>query len=175
MKPVHETGTPLWRPMAEADLPVVAAIADVVHAAHPEDPETFEERLHLYPDGCLVLEGAGGGVLAYVISHPWDFGRPPPLNTRLGTLPSGPDTCYIHDLALLPQTRGLGAGSRAVRRILSLAASAGLPSASLIAVSGSTRFWFRQGFSIVDDPALHGKIGSYGDDARFMAMPLPRA
>ncbi|MBM3479819.1 MAG: GNAT family N-acetyltransferase [Alphaproteobacteria bacterium] len=59
-----------WRAMRQEDLAQACAIADEVHAAHPEDPEVFAERLALYPGGCLVLE-SGGRVAGYALAHPW--------------------------------------------------------------------------------------------------------
>ena len=42
--------------MTPADLPALLGIADVVHPTYPEDRAVFEERLVLFPAGCLVLE-----------------------------------------------------------------------------------------------------------------------
>src|SRR5450830_264049 len=44
-----------WRPMQISDLRGVLAVADEVHPAFPEDATVFEERLRLYPAGCLVF------------------------------------------------------------------------------------------------------------------------
>ena len=81
----------IWRAMAAADLPAVAALADAIHLDHPEDAAVFAERLALFPAGCLVLDSAGI-VDGYVIAHPWRLLAPPALNARLGdvavTIPS---------------------------------------------------------------------------------------
>jgi len=42
--------------MTSADLPALLAIADIVHPTYPEDAAVFQERLALFPAGCLVLE-----------------------------------------------------------------------------------------------------------------------
>jgi len=160
-----------WRPMRAADLPAVAAIADRVHEAYPEDPEIFAERLRLWPEGCWVYE-KDGALIAYVLSHPALAFAPPSLNTLLGALPERPTTYYIHDLALLPETRGQGAGSAIVRILLEGAAKAGCPDVSLVAVNESAGFWGRHGFETVSVPALDAKLRSYDDDARFMVRPL---
>jgi ribosomal protein S18 acetylase RimI-like enzyme len=44
--------------MVLADLPALLDIADIVHSTYPEDAAVFEERLKLFPAGCLVLECA---------------------------------------------------------------------------------------------------------------------
>lgn len=161
-----------WRPMRPDDLPAVEAIAEQVHEDYPEDPAIFAERLRLWPEGCLIYEGEDGAPIAYVLSHPAHAFAPPPLNTLLGALPERPTTYYIHDLALLPQTRGQGAGSEAVRILLEGARRAGCPDASLVAVNGSTGFWSRQGFAPVEDPALGAKLRSYDEDACYMVRVL---
>jgi ribosomal protein S18 acetylase RimI-like enzyme len=163
--------TSFWRPMRPDDLAAVEAIAARVHEAYPEDPSVFAERLRLWPEGCLIYE-RDGVPIAYVLSHPGRALAPPPLNALLGALPEPPTTYYIHDLALLPETRGQGAGSAVVEILMEGARRAGCPEISLVAVNGSTGFWTRHGFAPVDVPALAEKLQSYDDDARYMIRPL---
>ena len=59
---------PVWRPMTEADLPAVQAMADRLHPHHPEAPAVFAERLALAPAGCRVL--AAGATAAGLCRHP---------------------------------------------------------------------------------------------------------
>jgi ribosomal protein S18 acetylase RimI-like enzyme len=160
-----------WRPMRPDDLAAVEAIADRVHEAYPEDPAVFAERLRLWPEGCWIYE-RGDAPMAYVLSHPGSAFAPPPLNSLLGALPDRPTTYYIHDLALLPETRGQGAGSAVVAHLLDSARHAGCPELSLVAVNGSTGFWARHGFAPVDVPALAEKLKSYDEDACYMVRPL---
>lgn len=156
-----------WRPMTQADIPVVDAIAADVHAALPEHPFVFAERQRIYPEGCFVLE-ADGAPAGYVVSHPWHYLRPPSLNTLLDRIPQDASTYYIHDMALLPGARRTGAGSVMARRLFDHAVAAGLPSVSLIAVYDAASFWRRQGFDFVDEPALVKKLAGYGPEARMM-------
>ncbi len=150
--------------MQPADLPEVKKIADRIHTSLPEDKAIFRERLHLYSAGCLVLE-TPGGLAGYAISHPWQLGAPPALNSLLGQFPVKPDSFYIHDLALVPAARGAGAANAAVSLLIAMAEQSYLPSLSLVAVGGSERFWQRQGFQ----PAPSSKdLTSYGATARFM-------
>jgi GNAT superfamily N-acetyltransferase len=157
--------------MSPDDLPRVALLAAQVHAAYPEDAAVFAERLRLYPAGCHVHE-AGGRLVGYVLSHPWHDRSAPRLNSLLGALPASPMTYYIHDLALLPEARGTGAGSAIVAALVAQARAAGLPSASLVAVHGSAEFWERHGFHEITDPALAEKLRSYDESARFMMRRL---
>ncbi len=169
MTPDHSQAA--WRGMSAADLAAVERIGALVHPDHPESPAVFAERVRLCPAGCLVLAGSAGP-LGYAIAHPWRFAQPPPLDTLLGALPSQPDTLYIHDIALMPATRGSGAGAAAVFRLAGLAGTLGLPSLSLVAVAGSHGFWQRQGFAAHDEPAMQPKLASYGPAARFMLRRL---
>lgn len=156
-----------WRPMKPADLPGVEAIGDRIHPAYPEDAAVFADRLALFPAGCLVLEE--GGVLAgYVLSHPWHHRTPPALNARLGQLPTNADCLYIHDLALLPAARNRGAAGEILRHLARLATTMRLPAMALVAIAGTSGFWKRQGFTVVDAPELRAKLASYDADARLM-------
>ena len=90
------------------------------------------------------------------------------MNARLNTLPARPDTFYIHDLALLPETRRRGAGTTAIRLLAHRAERDGLTSLSLVAVSDSTGFWQRNGFEAVALAGMRAKLASYGASSRFM-------
>lgn len=161
----------LWRPMTEADLDPVCAIADGIHLAYPEDNTVFIERHRLYPQGCAALE-LDGRLAAYAITHPWRYAEPPALNVMLGALPEQPTTYYIHDIAMLPETRGSGAGSAIVKAVIAHAASTGVSNVSLVAVNDSVPFWSRFGFEVVAEPALAAKLLTYDDKARFMVLPI---
>jgi ribosomal protein S18 acetylase RimI-like enzyme len=158
--------------MTAGDLPDVAAVADRVHPAYPEDLAVAVERLALYPAGCRVLAEASGALLGYVLSHPWHSAAPPALDSLLGALPSSTPSYYIHDLALLPAARGTGAADAVVRALASDAAAAGFRDMQLVAVNGSTGFWQRHGFRRVERPELAPKLRSYDEDACFMVRDL---
>jgi GNAT superfamily N-acetyltransferase len=157
--------------MAGGDLPAVERVGDAIHPDYPEDPSVFAERLQLDPAGCFVLDDAAG-LKGYAVSHPWQCGAPPKLNSRLGDLPSEPDTFYIHDIALLSAVRGLGLGVAIVERLARLAKEAGLSTMSLVAVSGSELFWQRSGFEAIEDPTIQAALLSYDAAARFMMRRL---
>jgi ribosomal protein S18 acetylase RimI-like enzyme len=161
----------VWRAMTLIDLPAVMATAAQVHPGYPEDEAVFAERLELAPQGCLCL-GDGGALAGYVVSHPWQTGQPPALNTLLGTIPADVADWYIHDLALLPQARGSGAGGSIIAYLADLAASAGCTRLALVAVNDSVGFWEHHGFRAVHDVALARKLASYDDAARYMVRHL---
>jgi ribosomal protein S18 acetylase RimI-like enzyme len=159
--------SPRWRPMTNADLATVGAIAAQVHIAYPEDAAIFAERLALHPAGCFVLDGDTTPA-GYVISHPWRAAEPPPLDTLIGSLPSPASTYYIHDVALLPHGRGHGAGAAMVALLLRHAVAVGADNVSLVAVNRSVLFWQSQGFEVIENQALAKKLTSYGADAVYM-------
>jgi ribosomal protein S18 acetylase RimI-like enzyme len=166
------TGEPLnWRVMTVADLPAVKALADVVHPHFPEDEAVFANRLALHPYGCGVLQGERA-IAGYVVSHPWHFKQPPQLNELLAAPTAPPSTFYIHDLALLPETRRTGAGAIVVAMLAARARLMQLPNMTLVAVNNSVHFWRRQGFDIVVDPTLDRQLRSYDEHASYMRREL---
>lgn len=160
-----------WREASLPDLLSVSEIQLAVHQAFPEDDAVLADRLELSPAGCFMLE-VGDAAQGYVLSHPWLEGSPPALNTKLGMLPAMADTWYIHDLALLPETRGSGAGGNIVPKLADIARREGFRSMSLVSVNGSQGFWARQGFSARMDARLARKLSSYGEDAVYMQHAL---
>jgi ribosomal protein S18 acetylase RimI-like enzyme len=162
-----------WRPMTATDLPAVKALADLIHVAYPEDAAVFADRLARYPAGCFVLQGDGVPI-GYVISHPWQFGQPPALNTRLDGPALPASTYYIHDLALLPAARGSGAAAAIVDVLAAHAADLQLSNMTLVAVGNSVHFWRRQGFDLeIVGPDLDRQLQSYDEHARFMSRQRP--
>jgi ribosomal protein S18 acetylase RimI-like enzyme len=156
--------------MTAADLIDVQAIAGQVHVAYPERPEVFAERLHLNPGGCFVLTDSED-VAGYAITHPWD-GPPPALDMLLQGLPPVPRTLYIHDIALLPATRGRRAVADLMGQIIDHARQQRLPTLSLTAVGGTAPVWQHMGFRVLADPAYAAKLATYGDDAAFMVRDV---
>ncbi len=160
-----------WRAMTGYDVDAVAKIAAVVHPDLFETPEVLAERQRLYHFGAYLLE-VNERPAGYVLSHPWALGTLPRLNTLLGELPPAPDTYYIHDLALLPVARRVGAASYITHALAKHARAHGFPTMSLVAVNGSVAFWEKHEFSVADIPELFPKLLSYESEARLMVRQL---
>lgn len=160
-----------WRAMTGYDIDAVFDIANRIHTDFFEAREVLAERQMLYRNGCYLLE-VSEKPAGYVLSHPWRLGSLPALNALLGALPEDADTYYIHDLALLPLTRGLGAAGQIVEALTKHAKAMGFASMSLVAVNGSLAFWEHQGFAVSDRPELADKLASYEDAARYMVKTL---
>ena len=157
--------------MSAYDLPAVAEIAGAVHPKFPEAPEVLAERHSLYHNGAYLLE-IGERPAGYILSHPWRFGALPALNSLLGEIPADADTYYIHDLALLPVARRIGAATFMTNALAKHARAHGFPTMSLVAVNGSQGFWGRHEFEVAEAPHLIEKLASYDDEARLMVRRL---
>ncbi len=162
-----------WRGMTGFDLAEVERVAGAVHPGYFESREVLAERQALYRDGAYVLE-VGEKIAGYVLSHPWRFGDAPALNALIGHLPEDPDTYYIHDIALMPLTRKVGAASQIVHGLIKHAIAGGFGSVSLIAVNNSVPFWSKFGFAVEDIDGLVQKLLSYDSDARYMVRRIGR-
>lgn len=160
-----------WRALTAYDMAAVEAIAAEVHPSFFEAPEVLAEKQRLYHNGAYLFE-IGERPAGYVLSHPWVSSSVPALNALLGKLPDKPDTYYLHDLALLPVARRIGAASFIVEALIKHAAAHGFPTMSLVAVNGSRGFWERLGFAVETAPALDDKLKGYEDAARLMVRRL---
>lgn len=160
-----------WRAMSGYDFSAVFEIANRVHPGFFEAEAVLEEKFTLYRNGCYLLE-VSEKPAGYVLSHPWVLGTLPALNTLLGQIPDNADTYYIHDLALLPLTRGVGAAGEIVNGLTKHARAMGYSTMSLVAVNGSVPFWQKQGFVIADRPELADTLAAYEDAARYMVKHL---
>ncbi|MEQ7156056.1 GNAT family N-acetyltransferase [Brevundimonas aurifodinae] len=160
-----------WRAMTPDDLDAVSAVAAVAFPNHFEDRACFANRLSLHPQGCRVLADETG-LSGYIVAYPWRRGRIPPLNSLIDAVPDDADLTYLHDLALLPETRGAGHARIAIEALASEAAAAGWPALALVAVNDAEAFWTRHGFVTDPAPDLSAKLATYGPDARYMVRPL---
>jgi len=160
-----------WRSMTGYDTAAVVEIAAAVHPDFHEAPEVLAERQQLYFPGAYLLE-VNERPAGYVLSHPYGYGALPRLNSLLGALPAAPDTYYIHDLALLPVARRVGAASYIVNALAKHARAHGFPTMSLVAVNGSLGFWERHDFVETDIPELFPKLLTYEPEARLMVRRL---
>ena len=160
-----------WRPASPEDIEAIDAIQRIVHADFPEARAVLLERLDLCPAGCFVLEKRGE-ICGYVLSHPWRRLSPPPIDTRLEAIPADADIWYLHDLALLPGTRGSGAGASVAKLLAVEARRDGYRTMALVSVNGSQGFWERQGFGVRMEEALGAKLSSYGGEAVYMERTL---
>lgn len=150
--------------MREDDLAAVLEVANAVHPALPESRNIFAERLSLFPQGCLVLTDRNE-VAGYAVSHPIRRFEIPALNTLLGGLHAGADDFYIHDVAVMPRSRGSGYAKAAINQLLGIAD--GYETASLVSVYGTADFWRSFGFLPAGND-MGDKLKPYGAGAVYM-------
>lgn len=158
----------IWIPLSMNNIESLIQVAEKVHPDLPERDEVFAERIKLFPDGCLALvDEETNEFCGYVISHPIRSRQPPALNCLLGEIAPGADQYYIHDLAILPKSRGRGLAQECIEKLLVVAKQ--FSTTSLISVYGTATFWGRFGFSLGEiDDALNKKLSDYGDDAIYL-------
>ena len=156
-----------WRSMTAADLEGVKQVSDRVHTQFPEDRQVFEERLRLYPAGCLVCDD-GTQLIGYAVTHPWIEDSVPALNSLLGAIPTPSNSYYFHDVALLDAARGRGLGAHVAGLLKRHAWESGYRSIGLVAVNRSSGFWEQQGFQTRMLPSLREKLLTYALDAAYM-------
>lgn len=123
------------------------------HKDYWESKEKFESILRLYPSGCYGLwcEKLAG----YLFSHPWRIGEYVPLDSPIKKLPENADCLYVHDIAILPEFRGEGAGRVLFSRVLDAARR--FRAIELVAVQHSENFWKKLGFREVKDITYGGR------------------
>ncbi len=158
--------------MTPDDVREVHRIGEIVHPVYPEDIETVKERLSLFPAGCFVAY-AKDRLLGYAISHPSVVGKPPALDSMLGSLPEDANCLFLHDIALTEASRGLGLGRSLLDRLKTAAQQANLGRIALVSVNNSRGYWQAQGFRVFEaDAALAVKLATYGDDAAYMVLEI---
>lgn len=157
------------RGMRESDLPRIIEIQAASYTeVAPESGESLLAKLRASPTTCFVAESEGS-VGGYLFSLPWEFLNPPRLNSHECRLPLNPDCLYLHDLAIAPEWRKVGAGRALVDAFVARLEPLGLGRASLIAVQGSSSYWRRYGFQPVPlTEELREKLSSYGDGVVYM-------
>ncbi len=158
---------PRWRPMRADDLPAVKIVSDAVHRDLPERIEILDDKRALFPDGAFVLE-QNGALVGYALAHPFPLGALPALDTIIGAPPAGSDCLYLHDIALLPISRGHGAARRMVDMLDEVAATHSLRALALTSVYGTEPFWRGCGFAPAEAPDMADKLASYGGPAAYM-------
>lgn len=158
-----------WTPAPGEAAGEIAAIAAAVHGEYPERVEVFQNRLSLYPEGCLLLtERASGRAAGYLLSHPWRRADSIALDSLIERLPETPDCLYLHDIALLSKTRGRGMGASGLAAVEAIARREGLNEIVLVALPGALRFWEETGFR----PAGKAAHPGYGAGAACFVKRL---
>jgi GNAT superfamily N-acetyltransferase len=114
------------------------------------------------------LQGERGAIGGYALSHPWQLGTPPALNTLVPALPERPNSYYLHDIAILPTYQGKGLARAVLQNLETLCGELGLDNITLLSVGGADGFWRGQGFEDISHLTSPEKLASYGKSAVYM-------
>jgi GNAT superfamily N-acetyltransferase len=169
---MNQVNEPLhWRPTTSTDLDAISAIGNRIHAALPERPEVFAEKVQLFPEGCFSL-ARNATIVGYGFSHPWGLNSVPPLDAFLGKLPAASHCLFVHDVVVLPSARGRDAAGELMSILAGVARQRGLAFLALVSVYGTHPLWARHGFEVVADANLARELASYGSMAQYMRRHL---
>ncbi|WP_396587327.1 GNAT family N-acetyltransferase [Bermanella sp. R86510] len=159
------------RPLQHSDISALLSIQHVCFPTlPPESAQSFEMKLEASPNTCFAYE-QNTELLGYLISIPWPMTAPPSLNLQTYRPPEPCDGLYLHDLSLLPEARGTGAGQALISQFMSALEQSDYEQASLIAVQGTAPYWEKVGFEVQQpNQVITEKLKTYGDDARYMLL-----
>lgn len=146
-------------------------------SAFHEPTASFSSKLMAAPNACwlaLVNDLAVG----YLITLPIEADGEPHLPGLSDTSPrvaaTHPNWLYIHDMAVMPDQRGMKLGSLLITQALAFAHQEGIQHMGLIAVQGSQSYWQSFGFQSdsMHNENLQSKLRTFGVDAVFMVRHL---
>lgn len=157
-----------WLPLVPSDYSAVDRIAQAIHVDLFERSEVLFDKVAHFPQGCRKLTREGE-ILGYAIAHPWFLNEIPELDAFLPKRADPPDCLFIHDVAVLPEARGLGAAEAFVALLRPLAAARGVRYLACVSVYGTDRLWSRFGFTEVTPPGVAAQTLKYGPTAKYMA------
>ena len=134
----------------------------------PEDVNILKSKWLTSPDTCSIYLSNENKILAYLLSHPWSSDSPPKLNEE-APVNNETSNLYLHDLALSNEARGKGIAKSLVKNLINYAKIQGFTNIILVAVQGSSSFWAKYGFTVIDNTAI---CPSYGNAAKLMVLQL---
>lgn len=175
--------TVVIRNVTEADLPTLYEVQNTCYAKELQDDlDVMRARFQLCSQFQFIAEEVDGTSppkpLGHLIAHRHSLLSTLPAHN---TAPEGfppledCDCIYFHDLSVKPSARGKRVSERLVTAALSAAFHAGLYSAELTSVHGTTGFWGKFGFE-PRQTSSQAELASYGQGAVSMVLPriLPR-
>ena len=125
-----------WRPMMTAGSGGGGAGREnLVHPLYPESEEVPAERLALFPAGCLIAGAREARCSVMPSPIPAGLAGPRRSTAGLANCASDADCLYLHDVALLPEARGLGLGELLVGLLRALGIRSGFKVLALTAVN----------------------------------------
>ena len=139
-----------------------------------ETPAVFADRLARFGQHFRVGV-VDGQVAAYLICFPWKMGETPVNNQKFPASLPEPDCFYIHDIAIVPEARGIGLARALLEDAYRQADALGFDAVSLVAVGQSGSYWDKVGFvpyKSIGAEKVARILEIYGTGARLMARPI---
>lgn len=157
------------RRMSQTDLPAISRIQRECYSETIlESVDSFSAKLSASPDFCFVAVQRQQ-VVGYVVSLPWVFGVIPELDGSECSIPPNADGLCIHDMAVTPSARDIGAAKHMLNTVLEAANQQGYKRIFLVAIQGASSYWRRHGFEVVPAGAsLKRDLSAYGREAVYM-------
>ena len=160
----------LVRPIVQSDWPAIMEIQTQCYLElTPESLAVMQSKWLLSPDTCLVFEKQNT-ILAYVLTHPWQYGDAPSLGTELTSINSS-NCLYLHDMAISPNSQKMGLGKQLFEQIVIRAKQGNYSGIGLVAVQGAQTYWQRQGFR-PNSPSKKLTLSSYPTGACYLYLSL---
>lgn len=158
------------RRMSLSDLPEISRVQrECYNESILESVDSFSAKLSASPDFCFMAV-QGDLVVGYVVSLPWVFGEIPDLDGAEYLVPSNADSLCIHDMAVTPSARKVGAAKQMLNTVLDSAKHRGYKRIFLVAIQGASSYWMRHGFKAVHvGESLKRDLSAYGEEAVCMA------
>ena len=155
------------RPMTLGDLDPVFDLQCRAHTPDYHESRTaLASRFERGRKCCFVAE-QGQCAVAYLLAHPW--GGPPPVLHHMLPRLAQPDHLFLHDLAVLPEVRGVGAAAALIAALEKQGRREGFREIRLVALVNAVSFWQRRGWKPLPGVVLDR---SYGVGARVKTRAI---
>jgi GNAT superfamily N-acetyltransferase len=172
---VTQSTTPIiLRTLTAGDLPALLRIQLACYGPDfIESADVYARRLASAVNCSLACE-RDGRLLAYLAAYRTVQDKVTPLHGDFERPPRAPDTLYLHDMAVLPESAGQGLARSLLERLWEEGRALGLRQSALVSVQGTQDYWARHGYlpRPLHDGAERARLASYGAGAVYMARSL---
>ena len=155
-------------------MPAICQIqAHCYESQYLEQPAAFSSKISKTAETCW-LAYIDDQPIAYLICLPVSTSTFPALNASDFELCDRPSLLYLHDLAVDPKYRTVGAGQQLIKQVVDYGKQEQYQQIGLIAVQDAASYWQKQGFNIscAKSFGLENKLISFGADAVFMRKQI---
>ena len=158
------------RPLRHEDLGAVLRVQAACYGPAMQEPAAIVQARVEQAGDTAFAAVLGGSVCGYLFAYRSLLGKVTPLGGEFAPA-TGPDTLYLHDLAVSPRAAGLGIARALAQHAGALARREALAWCALVSVQDSQAFWERLGFQAAscDGPDARAALAGYPPVALYMA------